>query len=91
MNHAFAYKVCSSLDDMVQCCQEIKSNEDCDSCPLSGMCIEKTTVTELADRVKLTSMAKFADLADEPKPKSMTQEEYDAEQGNLKRCDPDDM
>lgn len=91
-NRAVTKRFISVMDEIVQCCEVIEESErSCSDCPLHNTCIKEYPLVDFYEDVPYGKLTEFFDTADELTSYVPTREEWEADQGNLRRCDPDDM
>lgn len=91
-------KIMDGLVEVSLACETISRNEKCKACPCRGYCLEDVEFVDFVAKLNIIDLQKFIIMgemlteAEEEASKSEEQRrwEYEAEVGNLKRCDPDD-
>lgn len=86
---SIASRLPKALDELMMCCEQMKEYGRCngDDCPMNTFCLEETDFATIAYEVTKEKWEEFIKAADaEPE---MTRDDWEAEQGNLLRCDPD--
>lgn len=86
-----AQKIEKAFEEMTMCCERIKEYEKCGSeCPMWANCLDDTPFLDVEYNAPAEKIAEFIEMA-ETLTDEMTREEWEAEQANLRRCDPDDF
>lgn len=85
-----AQKIEKALEEMTMCCERIKEYRKCAVCPLAVNCLDEEPFLDVAYNAPVEKIAEFIEMA-ENLTDEMTREEWEAEQANLRRCDPDDF
>lgn len=85
-----AQKIYKALEEMTMCCERIKECEKCGECPMMGDCLDDAPFLDVAYNTSADTIAEFIEMA-ENLTDEYTKDDYEADRGNLERCDPDDM
>lgn len=85
-----AQKISKALEELTMCCERIREYRNCAVCPLAVNCLDETPFLNVAYNAPAEKIAEFIEMA-ETLTDYMTREEWEAEQANLRRCDPDDF
>ena len=75
---------------MAMCCERIKEGDKCSECPMSIWCLDEEPFLDVAYGLSTDTATKFFEMA-ENLTDEYTKDDYEADRGNLERCDPDDM
>lgn len=85
-----SWAIYKALDELTQCCEKHKETGNCrENCAMSVWCIEDYELSQIAYNVSHDTINDFVTEADELTT-YCSKEDWDAEQANLKRCDPED-
>ena len=84
-----AQKISKALEEMTMCCERIRERRKCAVCPLAVNCLDEEPFLDVAYNAPAEKIAEFIEMA-ECLTDEMTREEWEAEQANLRRCDPDE-
>lgn len=91
MSKGRARRIYAGIDELYQCCEAIKeSKKSCEICPMKHHCIDETSVLDFGLDVTFDMIDEFLECADEVSSYAPTQEEWEAEEANVRRCDPDE-
>lgn len=85
-----AQKIEKALEEMAMCCERIKEYRECGDCPMMSDCLDDSAFLDVVYNAPVEKIAKFIEMA-ENLTDEMTKDEWEAEQANLRRCDPDDF
>lgn len=85
-----AQKIYKALEEMTMCCERIKECEKCRECPLWSDCLDEEPFLNVAYNVPSERLGEFIEMA-ENLTDEYTKDDYEADRGNLERCDPDDF
>lgn len=85
-----AQKIYKALEEMTMCCERIKECEKCGECPMMSDCLDDAPFLDVAYNKSAETIARFIEMA-ETLTDEYTKDDYEADRGNLERCDPDDM
>lgn len=85
-----AQKISKALEEMTMCCERIKECRKCAVCPLAVNCLDEEPFLDVAYNAPVEKIAEFIEMA-ENLTDEYTKDDYEADRGNLERCDPDDM
>lgn len=92
MSNPIAVKIYKAFEELTQACERYKECDKCDDCPMKIYCLEDSFVTlgETAYGVSLDKLDEFITGADELT-SYISKEDWEAEEANVRRCDPDYM
>ena len=81
-----------ALEEIVEACERFKECEKCNTqdCPMHNNCIEVETLADIAYNIPQSILDEFLTKA-EKLTITLTKEDWEAEEANLRRCDPDYM
>lgn len=85
-----AEKIVKALEDLYNCCIEIKDCGRCDDCPMKSLCLEDNDVITVADLLSTETVTEFIKFAEDVEP-IRDKWDYEADEWNLRRGDPEDM
>lgn len=86
-----AQKIEKALEEMAMCCERIKEYNKCGSnCPMWTNCLDDTAFLDVAYNAPVEKIARFIEMA-ETLTDEMTREEWEADQADVARNDPDDF
>lgn len=91
-------KVMDGLVEVSLACETICRNEKCKACPCKNYCLNDVEFIDFVAKLSINDLQKFIfmgeTLTEMEEEASKTEEqrrwEYEAEIGNLRRCDPDE-
>lgn len=86
-----AEKIYRAVDELVDACARLNEFDLCnESCPLHCVCLEDTTVEEFNDLVTEDMITEFIEVSESAEP-TIDRWDYEADEWNLRRGDPDDI
>ena len=85
-----AQKIEKALEEMTMCCERIKEYRKCGECPMKSDCLDDVPFLDVAYNKSVYTIADFIKMA-ETLTDEMTREEWEADQADVARNDPDDF
>ena len=81
-----------ALEEITEACESFKEYDKCNSvdCPMHNCCIEEETFADFAYNTPKSVLEEFLSKA-EKLTVELTKEDWEAEEANVRRCDPDYM
>ena len=82
-----SWRIYMALEELAVACETI-AEQGCELCPMNIHCIQDTPLAQVSYDCSHNTIREMLKAADEITARPLTQEEWEAEQGNLERCDP---